>query len=230
MTWHWSLWLVAGGGLLAVVGIVLMIRHHRFLARAKRTSGTVTEIVAYGSSELPVVEFESPDGVITFRSSTGSAHRVGETVPVAYDPEKPTRAVIDTRALVWMIRVVTVVGILIVAMGVVFNLTFPGLERSFAERDAAIDRFLAVFRSKGLEAARATMALDAQLDEAYLRAHVPKSTGFESHSWAQGGDSACVAGALLPSKTRLVVDLIVEHGTWKVRRAGLKDPCESRLD
>jgi hypothetical protein len=224
------LWLVAGGGVLAVIGLVVMIRHRRFLARAKHTSGKVTGVVASGSSEFPVVEFESPDGAITFRSSSGSPHRVGDTVPVAYDPEKPTRAVIDTHALIWVSRLFVAMGIVIAVMGVVFNLVFPGLERSVAARDVAIDSFLAVFRSKGADAARATMAHDAKLDEAYLRAHVPASTKFESQSYAHSSDSACVSGALLPSKTRLVFDMVVENGTWKVRGAGLEDPCESRLD
>src|SRR5262249_23952331 len=99
---HWTLLLVAGGLAMAALRVRPSIPRGRFERRAVSTTGTVTEVSATSSGEYPVVRFIPGDGShVTFRSQVGSpsgTYRVGQAVPVAFDPNDPRLATLETES------------------------------------------------------------------------------------------------------------------------------------
>lgn len=94
--------LLSGG-----IGAGFALNTYSFYQTAVETEGTVIEMVERRDSEgdvsyAPRVRFETNEREdITFTSSMSSnvfLHSVGDEVPVSYDPERPSRAKINTAA------------------------------------------------------------------------------------------------------------------------------------
>lgn len=105
----------AVGLVLLIVGVVLGLHTRSFLAHAERTHGTVVDVKdhlvthtshsRHGSSHsytdteyCPVVAFEAGGDRHTFESDSCDSSRPskGEAVKVAYDPDDPSHASIDS--------------------------------------------------------------------------------------------------------------------------------------
>ncbi len=103
---------VCAVGLIFVAqGVITLARVRRFARRAVRTTGIVVDLARRWSDPggpestgsylyFPIVRFGTADGqAVEFRSPTGTSwrsRRVGQTVPVMYDPANPRDARIDT--------------------------------------------------------------------------------------------------------------------------------------
>lgn len=124
------LFTAVGIGALAAAGWLGM-QTREFVARAAHAQGEVTGLEASRSGSdssptyHPTVRFSAADGIeVTFRSSTGTnppAHRVGDKVPVLYEPADPQHAEIDSFVDVWLAPLI--VGFL----GAVFTLIGLGV-------------------------------------------------------------------------------------------------------
>jgi Protein of unknown function (DUF3592) len=100
-------------GLGLILGTVMLIRVQRLRSRGVRTTGSIikherAELVhrpGQTRSYRAVVEFEIPGrGKFSFTSSLATpagGGRVGSTVPVIYDPERPLKAIIATWPQTW---------------------------------------------------------------------------------------------------------------------------------
>lgn len=109
-----SIQLFVGGGfgvigpIFLVIGLVFGANALALAGRAERADGTVVEVVARTTSNsdgtrstswYPTVAFEAGEKTVRFVSSVGfgpSRYEVGDTVPVAYDPDHPSDAKIAT--------------------------------------------------------------------------------------------------------------------------------------
>lgn len=98
-------------GVGALVWLIFALRgQRRFMRTAHRASGVVQGLSkqAYGRSALffPVVHFTTDRGVtISAESKTGrdqNAYRIGQTVPVLFDPDHPTDMRIDSFSSRWI--------------------------------------------------------------------------------------------------------------------------------
>lgn len=127
MRWLSILFLVIGLGLLGGSGAIWR-NHATFAAHARRTQGTVTDLVFHSSSKgggtySPSVEFEA-DGRVIHISGSGTsppAFSRGEQVTVFYPPENPEAGRIDSFSENWL-------GILIMSgIGLVFALIGGGM-------------------------------------------------------------------------------------------------------
>ncbi len=123
----------AVGLIFVAQGLVMLTRARRFARRAVRTTGAVVDLARRWSNPggpgstgsylyVPVVRFATADGqAVQFQSSTGTSwrsRRVGQTVPVLYDPANPRDARIDTFLATGCLPVgFTVFGVLFVALG-----------------------------------------------------------------------------------------------------------------
>ena len=108
-----SLFLVLGAGLLAVA-VWGYVSTRRFVAGAARTTGTVIKLAERRETDrgrtrtsyAPVVRFVTARGVHgEFPSRLGSnppAYRVGDRVPVLYNPADPREAAIATFLSLWL--------------------------------------------------------------------------------------------------------------------------------
>lgn len=89
------------------ISIYVGARTFAFLSRAEEVQGQVVELARNEKrgSYFPLVEFKTAAGrSITFRSSAGSsrpAYKVGESVPVVYDPREPLSAEIRSFPALW---------------------------------------------------------------------------------------------------------------------------------
>ncbi len=126
----------AVGLVFVALGLALLTRQRRFARRAARTTGTVVELARRWSRStwggvgvtgnalyFPVVRFTTADGqAIQVQSSTGTSWRscrVGQTVPVLFDPANPHDARIDTFLATGCLPTFFVAfGALFVALGV----------------------------------------------------------------------------------------------------------------
>jgi hypothetical protein len=114
-----------GGAIALGAGVLLGVRTVKFERRAIRASGVVIDNVANmdGSQNqvcyYPKIRFRTNEGLdVTFISSSGnndSGFRVGEAVTVLYDPQRPTRAVIDSFWSRWGLSVI-LIGLGLVAL------------------------------------------------------------------------------------------------------------------
>src|SRR5262245_12737648 len=105
---------------LAVGGIYWFTRTRDFVARATRTAGRITAVEERTSSSdsnvrtwAPVIRFKDLVGrEVTFTSSfasTGMQRRVGESVPVLYDPADPSGAQMGGNAPLYLGPVILLV-------------------------------------------------------------------------------------------------------------------------
>ncbi len=103
------------GLVLAVLGVIIIRQHRRLTRTGQRVTGTVTGTVTdlrwhshakqggggYTTYHA-VLAFRTLDGqeveAVTRNGSRQIIARPGEQVPVIYDPRRPDRAEIDTRA------------------------------------------------------------------------------------------------------------------------------------
>jgi Protein of unknown function (DUF3592) len=106
------------GGLLLLLGLTpyLYVRQKKFLRKAVEVTGVVVDFRAGssgggGTMHHPVVEFRTEDGeVVEFASPYGQnppAYRVGQRVPVLYDPDRPETAALRSFASLWLACLVT---------------------------------------------------------------------------------------------------------------------------
>jgi hypothetical protein len=125
------------GTVLLTVSVALGASTVSFLVSADRTDGTVTDMVPYTTTKRdysgmhntttlwrPVVEFRVDDQEYTFQSSVGTsppAHRVGDTVSVAYDPDDPSDARLASFGTVFLVPLITGgIGLVFAPIGAVF--------------------------------------------------------------------------------------------------------------
>ena len=95
-------------GLIAL-GLFFLARTIVFLRGAARTQGRVVSLEHHpgenGATYKPVVEYVRPDGQRQqFREQIASGNprvKVGDTVPVRFDPERPEHARIDRPLSLW---------------------------------------------------------------------------------------------------------------------------------
>lgn len=111
-------------GLLVLATVYIPVHKLRLLRNGTRAEGTVLRLTSNGSTNqhpglFPEVEFRSADGkVVRFEDSVGenpSPYKVGDRVPVLYQPAKPSTAMIDHGLGNWE------PVILIVLLGTVFT-------------------------------------------------------------------------------------------------------------
>jgi hypothetical protein len=115
----------AGAVIALGVGSFLAVRTVKFERRATRAAGVVIDNVGdlNGSqntvSYYPKIRFRTQEGVeVSFISSNGNSDaefHVGESVPVVYDPQRPTNAVIDSFWHRWTLPII-LLGLGVVAL------------------------------------------------------------------------------------------------------------------
>jgi hypothetical protein len=112
-------------------GIVAAVKQVRKSGRGVEATGTVVDLVKRvfnpGSAGVycPVVEFTTASGQpLRFESQFGSlpaSHRVGQSIPVRYDPTDPQKAEVDSATANWFVPGCTIaMGLLFLMMGLVF--------------------------------------------------------------------------------------------------------------
>ena len=87
----------------------IYVRRRKFLAVAQAAEGTVVAVrvrgVGRNAESLPTIEFRTAGGdVQRAESLMGSGFQgfaVGQTIPVKYDPGDPSRAEVDSFAVLW---------------------------------------------------------------------------------------------------------------------------------
>ena len=106
-----GLWLIGIGLVPAGIGAFAFFRTLRFLRTAQTTSGVVNEVIF-----MPVSDGHIYRPKITFTTQTGETvpltsvlmsnpprFRVGQQVPVVYDPSNPSRAYIRSFSYLWFV-------------------------------------------------------------------------------------------------------------------------------
>jgi hypothetical protein len=108
---------------LLVWGLVLARNSWDFARNGVAVTGTVVSQEAHsdddGTTYSPVVEFNVNGGRYEFTSGNSSsppAYRVGQSVPVRYDPVNPQRAQIDTLWENWLAPAALAGGALLMAV------------------------------------------------------------------------------------------------------------------
>lgn len=124
----WGLICIAVGcGFLATALRIYVLRK-RFLAQSETATGTVVEVRSRGigrnAVSVPVFEFRTAEGSLhRAESLMGSGFRSfedGETLPIRYDPRDPSRAEVDSYAVLWGLALLrTGYGVLFLLMGAV---------------------------------------------------------------------------------------------------------------
>ena len=117
----------------AVNALHIYRQRRRFLATAEPAAGTVVEVHVRGVGRnrvsVPVLEFRAADGTVQRAESLmGSGFRgfaVGEAVAVRYDPADPSRAEVDSFAVLWGLALLragfTVIFLLMGVVGLVLS-------------------------------------------------------------------------------------------------------------
>lgn len=99
------------GSLIAVAGVIWLVKTATFVTRASKAPGTVVEMERNASSEggstyHPIFTFADASGIIhTQRTSSGSSSYTfepGEKVTVLYDITAPKNSKIDSFQTVWL--------------------------------------------------------------------------------------------------------------------------------
>lgn len=112
------------GGLLAAIGVLILIRTRIFIGKAQEVKGTVIQMVYSRSSNggggySPVYQFTTIEGqtivVADNLSSNPPMFKEGQVIDVLYDPENPQKARIKR----WMS--LYFVPLLLGGMGLIFG-------------------------------------------------------------------------------------------------------------
>jgi len=106
-----GLLLIAIGLLPGSIGAFAFLRRLRFLRTAHTTSGVVNEVILKhlvdGHSYQPKITFTTQTGetvsLPSVRMSNPPRFRVGQEVPVVYDPSNPYRAYIRSFSYLWFV-------------------------------------------------------------------------------------------------------------------------------
>lgn len=100
----------------------------RFLAGAQAAVGTVVEVRVRGigrnAISVPVFEFRTAEGAAqraeSWMGSGFQGFKVDEEVPVRYDPSDPSKAEVDSFAVLWGLALLrTGFGVLFLLMGLI---------------------------------------------------------------------------------------------------------------
>ncbi len=103
--------LLAGGGLLVGIGVLLYRRTQRFLATAVPTEGTIVDFKVSEDSDgdsnyFPIFRFRDASGQehqITSNTGTNPpGFKKGQSVGIFYDPQHPEDACLDTFWRLWI--------------------------------------------------------------------------------------------------------------------------------
>lgn len=122
----WGLICIAVGCGFLVTALRIYLARKRFLGTAQAASGAVVEVRVRGigrnAVSVPVLEFRLPgDQVQRAESWMGSGFQrfeVGQAVPIRYDPADPSRAEVDTFAVMWGLALLRAgYGVLFLLMG-----------------------------------------------------------------------------------------------------------------
>ena len=105
--WGWMCIAVSCGFLVSALRIYL--DRKRFLAVAEPAAGTVVEVRVRGigrnAVSVPVFEFRTAHGVTqraeSLQGSGFQGFEVGQEVAVRYDPSDPSKAEVDSFAVLW---------------------------------------------------------------------------------------------------------------------------------
>ena len=105
----WGVICILVGCGFAVSAVRIYVRRKRFLANAQAADGTVVEVQVEGigrnAVSVPVLEFRTAGSEVQrARSLMGSGFQgfeVGQAVKVRYDPADPSRAEVDSFAVLW---------------------------------------------------------------------------------------------------------------------------------
>ena len=104
---------LALGLALGLVALVLWLLRRSWVARAGRTRGEVLDVVKRApraTNFVPIIRFRTEAGQdVTFRGFVGSrppAHRKGDIVPVLYDRAQPSRAMVESVLVVWLLPII----------------------------------------------------------------------------------------------------------------------------
>ncbi len=114
-----------------ISGAVTALKQVRKSRRGVATTGKVVDLVSRtfnpGSAGVycPLVEFTTASGQpVRFESQFGTmpaSHRVGQSIPVRYDPVDPQKAEVDSTTVNWFVPGCTIgMGLLFFVMGLVF--------------------------------------------------------------------------------------------------------------
>ena len=106
-----GLLVIAIGLLPGGIGAFAFLRRLRFLWTAHTTSGVVNEVILMhlvdGHSYQPKITFTTQTGetvsLTSVRMSNPPQFRVGQEVPVIYDPNNPFRAYIRSFSYLWFV-------------------------------------------------------------------------------------------------------------------------------
>lgn len=101
-----------GSGVVALVGLVMVLRTQTFIKRAQTVQGRYVARSTHDSTSVPertvsyaVVEFQTADGrAVQFEARTGTpfeGRKIGQTIMVRYDPQNPQKAVVATFFETW---------------------------------------------------------------------------------------------------------------------------------
>ena len=112
-------------------GIVGAVKQVRKSGRGVEATGTVVDLVKRifnpGGAGVycPVVDFTTASGqTVRFESQFGTmpaSHRVGQSIPVRYDPAEPQKAEVDSATANWFVPGCTIgMGLMFLLMGLVF--------------------------------------------------------------------------------------------------------------
>ncbi len=112
-------------------GVVAAVKQALKSGRGVAATGTVVDLVSRvfnpGSAGVycPVVEFTTAAGQpVRFESQFGTmpaGHRVGQSIPVRYDPADPQKAEVDSATANWFVPGCTsAMGLLFLVLGIVF--------------------------------------------------------------------------------------------------------------
>ena len=121
------------GLLIAALGIIIVRQNRRLTRTGQRVTGAVTDLRWHSHAKQGGGGYTTYHAVLAFRTLDGQEveavtrnggrkiiARPGEQVPVVYDPRRPDRAEIDTRAgrASWFPVFYSLVGLAIVGYGV----------------------------------------------------------------------------------------------------------------
>jgi hypothetical protein len=143
-------WLLAAvGAMFMILGIAVPVAHQLDLAtKTGRAIGVVVDYVLINRSEAdhllyatgttnagsPVIEFRTASGALqrfqAHKSWPGVADRIGQAVPVAYDPSNPSQATIDDiRDILYPLFLCFTVGLSCLLGGTWVLTRFPSSEQ-----------------------------------------------------------------------------------------------------
>ena len=124
----WGLLCIAVSCGFLVSALRIYLGRKRFLAVAQSAAGTVVEVrvrgVGRNAVSFPVFDFRTAEGAVqraeSLQGSGFQGFEVGETVAVRYDPSDPSKAEVDSFAVLWGLALLRAgFAVLFLLMGVI---------------------------------------------------------------------------------------------------------------